>query len=511
MAKYHVAIIRPEGYLHSEGFREVAEGLHTTLLALGHTVVTAENSIDALATNIVLGAHLLTEEEVAQLLPGSIVYNLEQLGGASLPRWYMQMASRLQIWDYSRINLEHWRAVPYVAPPKLVEIGFVPELERIEPAPVEDIDVLFYGSVNERRLVVLQALESSGLRVQAVFGVYGQERDALIRRAKVVLNLHAYQTEIFEVVRVSYLLTNVKAVVAEDSPDIGELADAVLVGGYEELAALCVHLVADDPARRALAQRGAAIFRSRPQIEILRAVLFEEPQGFLAREGGEHARLASTSPSAAPAFPRKLNLGSGKDWREDCLNIDINDYWMPDAVLDLAQPQAKTIELTTERFGSITLEQGCFDEILANDVLEHIPHLTSAMGSALRLLAPGGLFRIQVPYDLSWGGWQDPTHVRAFNERSWLYYTDWFWYLGWTEARFAVDALEFVLSPIGERLKDTCTGEDLIRTPRAVDSMRVTLKKVPLTEQEKHFVANYLKRPERQPASQQEALAVALV
>jgi len=43
------------------------------------------------------------------------------------------------------------------------------------------------------------------------------------------------------------------------------------------------------------------------------------------------------------------------------------------------------------------------------------------MTNCLKLLRVGGVFKILVPYDLSYGAWQDPTHIRAFNERSWLY------------------------------------------------------------------------------------------
>jgi hypothetical protein len=126
----------------------------------------------------------------------------------------------------------------------------------------------------------------------------------------------------------------------------------------------------------------------------------------------------------------------------------------------------------------------------------------TAMNSCLNLLKVGGLFRISVPYDLSWGAWQDPTHVRAFNERSWLYYTDWFWYMGWTEARFDLVQFDLSLSPIGEQLKkQQIKGEDLVRHPRAVDQMRVVLRKRLLTEAEKQQVAVYLKRPSRKAAT----------
>lgn len=193
--------------------------------------------------------------------------------------------------------------------------------------------------------------------------------------------------------------------------------------------------------------------------------------------------------------PRKLNMGSGKDWRAEYFNVDISSFWGPDAVLDFDKPLPFGQTLQTRRFGDLVLEKGSFDEIIANDVLEHIPNLMTAMTSCLELLSPGGEFRIAVPYDLSWGAWQDPTHVRAFNERSWLYYTDWFWYMSWTEARFEVVLLDLGLSAIGKKLKaQGMSSEEIVLHARAVDHMRVVLRKRLLTDAEKEQVSVYLTR-----------------
>jgi 2-polyprenyl-3-methyl-5-hydroxy-6-metoxy-1,4-benzoquinol methylase len=115
-----------------------------------------------------------------------------------------------------------------------------------------------------------------------------------------------------------------------------------------------------------------------------------------------------------------------------------------------------------------------FQTILANDVLEHLPDLVGAMTNCKDMLVMGGDMHIHVPYDLSYGAWQDPTHVRAFNEKSWLYYTDWAWYLGWKDTKFTLVHLEYKLSDFGKSLP----MEELTRTPRAIDSMYVVLQKV---------------------------------
>jgi SAM-dependent methyltransferase len=167
-----------------------------------------------------------------------------------------------------------------------------------------------------------------------------------------------------------------------------------------------------------------------------------------------------------------LNLGSGKDWREDCINADIQSRVKPDWCLDIQD--VPWGELLVTRMGSHPIKHEMFDVILANDVLEHVPDLVRTMTNCKDLLKDGVEMRINVPYDLSYGAWQDPTHVRAFNEKSWLYYTDWHWYLGW-EDRFHVTHLEFALSKVGESLK--LPQDEILRTPRAVDSMYVILQK----------------------------------
>ena len=89
-------------------------------------------------------------------------------------------------------------------------VGYVPELTRVAAAPAEDIDILFHGSMNERRNNVISQLRQAGLNAHTVFGMYGPARDALIARSKVVLNMHYYEANIFELVRVSYLLATAK-------------------------------------------------------------------------------------------------------------------------------------------------------------------------------------------------------------------------------------------------------------------------------------------------------------
>ncbi|MEB3049476.1 hypothetical protein KV112_06935 [Mycolicibacter sp. MYC123] len=270
--RFAVAVVSPPNFDHSRAFNEVAEGLHYALLALGHdSVLTDRLDLDDRRT-IVLGGNILVRHGLTPP-KDPIFYNLEQLGddlpSATLPTFF-DLFRRYPTWDYSQANIEYLaaRGIPR---PTYVPIGYVPELTRIVPA-VEDIDVLFYGAPYERRYAVLRDLHDRGLRVKWLSGVYGASRDAWIARSKIVLNMHYWNAKIFEIARVSYLLANKRAVVSECGADPAlehEFGSGVAFADYDDLVDRCVELLADESARRELAERGYQLFSARDQIAIV--------------------------------------------------------------------------------------------------------------------------------------------------------------------------------------------------------------------------------------------------
>lgn len=480
---YQIVIIRPMGYRHSDAFREIAITLRYGIENLGYNVVITENEFSVDHMNIILGSHLITADLIDKIPLSSIIYNLEQFDSKSmLNAAILPLFKRFTVWDYSKRNIERFRELGCKNPLYYVPIGYVPELTCIKSFSPQDIDVLFYGSMNARRRKILEELKQRGLNVVALFGVYGEKRDAVIARAKVIINIHFYEASIVEIVRISYLLANRKAVVAECSEDsefAEDLKTAVALAPYDKLVATCIELVSNEEKRHLLEKNGFEYFTLKNEVNILCDVI--EKRNFIKDE--------------VQQLPRTINLGSGKSWRADCLNIDINHDWQPDLVADISNKFPLNEEVKTTRFGIITIQEGYFDEIIASHVLEHIRDVINAMTMCLKLLRVGGVLKINVPYDLSYGAWQDPSHVRAFNEKSWLYYTEWSWYLGWMEAKFDLVENLFALSPTGLAMQSNkATLEQILASPRAVDEMQVVLRKRLLTDAEKKVSANYLSR-----------------
>jgi hypothetical protein len=275
MGQFAVRIATQPGFLHSEAFREVAESVHHGLRALGHDSVLSNATDLPGRRHIVFGSNLISAKE-RHLPPGSILYNLEQIYDDSpwLTKDLLALFRRHTVWDYSLANIQELARHGIAA--RHVPIGYVPELTRIPPAPWQDIDVLFVGSIVERRLAVLQALHERGANVIPAFGVYGAERDELIARAKIVLNVHMYEAKVFEVVRVSYLLANRRFVVSERGLDLaGErpFEEGIAFVEYHELVNTCLRYLADERAREQTARRGFELFTERRVPDLLRAVL----------------------------------------------------------------------------------------------------------------------------------------------------------------------------------------------------------------------------------------------
>lgn len=276
---FQITLIRPAGYAHSDAFREIAETVSGGLRQLGYSSPITENSFTAGATHIIFGSHMLREEHIPYLPPSSILYNLEQIdpSDADLKTLIFQLIPRYRTWDYSRQNIARLTALGCGQTARHVPIGYTPEMSRITPAREQDIDVLFYGSLSERRRKVLENVRQAGLNVMAVSNVYGAARDALIARSKVVLNLHyGNDTRIFEIARVSYLLANRKAVVTErgDETEIEEdIQDAVAAVPYADLADACQKLASRPDLRTALETKGFECMAARNEGAILTGVL----------------------------------------------------------------------------------------------------------------------------------------------------------------------------------------------------------------------------------------------
>lgn len=121
----------------------------------------------------------------------------------------------------------------------------------------------------------------------------------------------------------------------------------------------------------------------------------------------------------------RLNLGCGRQYRQDWINCDLATSVRTDKCFDL------------NRF-PYPFEDGVAVEILMDNVLEHLDDVIKVVEECHRILKVGGRLRIMVPYGKTDWALQDPTHKHYFTEKSMDYFRPDFPFNFYTHARFHV-------------------------------------------------------------------------
>ncbi|MCE4556100.1 glycosyltransferase [Roseateles cellulosilyticus] len=266
---------------------EVMESLRWAFEACGIPCSVRINELDLTRRNIVFGWIVAAQiNQLADLPDGSILYNFEQFAGHAAPDpLTAQWLRRFQVWDYSPFNMDYWRAAQLPREPFCAPVSYAPTLTRIPRTESPDIDTLFIGAAGMVRYEKLLAIASSEWRpsMAVLLNVWGEQRDALIGRARLMLNVSSESEalRIFEVTRVSYYLANRIPVLCERVAGVHvepDLQDAVAWAHKDDLAATCERLLADPSALQTLGQRGFDVFSRRDARQVVR--------DWLAREGG---------------------------------------------------------------------------------------------------------------------------------------------------------------------------------------------------------------------------------
>jgi SAM-dependent methyltransferase len=135
---------------------------------------------------------------------------------------------------------------------------------------------------------------------------------------------------------------------------------------------------------------------------------------------------------------KKLNLGSGSDILVNHINHDIVDLPNVDVTHDL--------NIYPWPWGDDS-----FDEILMIDVLEHLNEIVPAMEELHRILKPGGVVTIRVPYWNHACAYIDPTHKRGFHEQTFHFFdinSDYYKQRGYyTSATFEISDEALIMTP----------------------------------------------------------------
>lgn len=135
----------------------------------------------------------------------------------------------------------------------------------------------------------------------------------------------------------------------------------------------------------------------------------------------------------------KLHLGCGNVIKAGWVNLDAFPLPGVDVVHDL-------------RDFPWPFSDNQFEEIHADNVLEHLPDTVKIMEELYRITSPGAKIFIGVPYWNCCEAWGDPTHVSAFTEESFDFFDPTTWRgrerAYYSKAKFRIDRIVYCVNPL---------------------------------------------------------------
>jgi len=387
--RIHLTIMQPHGYVHSLGFLDQARYARYQFRRLGAEVTIGKNRLREDSVNIIFGAHLGFPASLKQRHT-CVFFNLEQLGegGARVSQQYMDLLTSSAVMDYDERNLAAYGCKPGDVP--VVWFMAAPYLAGHDVLPLEDrsIDLLFFGSMNERRRALIQRIEACGWNV-AMFDqpLYCDERDHFIRQAKAVFNCHFYETSRFEQARAFHTLSLGTPVVSERTertqpPEAFE--DAVSWVTDHSLKEFFANQFMS-PQWLAKAYRQMADFSEQDSLQYW-AVAYEYCRTVHGMNAGRSAHVWR---------PTHMAVGEKgvDDYKPGWWNTNAIRDVQPDTVLDFSVPLNLPIQTRTASGNVIAVEANSLQAICAK---AYSTDVHQQLCNALALLQPGGSFQLDL-------------------------------------------------------------------------------------------------------------------
>jgi SAM-dependent methyltransferase len=120
----------------------------------------------------------------------------------------------------------------------------------------------------------------------------------------------------------------------------------------------------------------------------------------------------------------KINLGCGDRLMAGWTNVDLYP----------SHPSVVLADLNNR----LPFDNECAEEVLLDNVIEHVSSVTHVIQEIHRVLKPQGKLRIITPHYSSPASWRDPTHTHHFSYFSFDYFTKNRGYLG--NVQFSIES-----------------------------------------------------------------------
>lgn len=272
-------------------FDDTIKVINGLLTRAGFKCHLSNNQIYPEALNIVVGAGMPGSPSIAELRQFSsprntIIFNTEQLGSNSvlITKEYLKLLCDYVVWDYCNENIQALKSLTKtdicchefpIVPDNSLGIS----LDDIPRPRHFDYDFAFYGAIDvPRRQAILQHLHQNGLKIKLIHGAFGHTLSLQLLDCKAVLNLHAYETGLFEIGRCLRPMAIGIPVVSEDSifpHQVDWSTSGIIFDHKDNLLATCQSLISDSRMQQQ-SQRQMLSFVNHSRWPLVAAEIFNE-------------------------------------------------------------------------------------------------------------------------------------------------------------------------------------------------------------------------------------------
>ena len=191
-------------------FDDTIESVAYLVRLCGAFPVRLRNKIDPGGLNILWGAgahYSPTLETLLQYcnIKNTIIFNMEQIGSNSplVTSMYLDFLANFKVFDYSIHNIKALKKkYPLI---NSEEFPLIPSAsfcnDYVAKTDEKKYHFAFYGSLNERRRFLLEKMQLSDIKIKIIEGAYGRSLSHELSECHAVINIHAYDTSLFESAR----------------------------------------------------------------------------------------------------------------------------------------------------------------------------------------------------------------------------------------------------------------------------------------------------------------------
>jgi len=174
-----------------------------------------------------------------------IAVQTENLSVKGVPGYMDFLSGAKEVWDSSSVGTSF-------------RIGYS-KVWRLQMEEAKDIDILFYGSLNNTREKIINQIENvTNVKVTIVpIGCYGADVMKYIMRSKIVLSIHYHPNPLNDMARIAPLLSNKVFVIAQSGVDpwFNNLTD-IVIGDVDSIPQLCKQYLVDPERRIQMIDKG---------------------------------------------------------------------------------------------------------------------------------------------------------------------------------------------------------------------------------------------------------------